>query len=242
MLKLSHISCRVDNLQEASKKITEMGFKIEWGSKNINKANNFFIWLDDGPFLEIFTIKKKYLPGGLGLLFLYGRYPAKKWWYWYKAKNSWCDFALEDFDLKNTSIEHRNGKTLVNIEKTKQELMNKGFKVSKKTMHWSRKNYKEQKAYFSFFVFQNIRLPFVVSRYEPNQKPLCMNHINGSYRLAYVCIDASYNDYQEMNTITKNDNRIIIKKGDRTCIKEIGIIGLNKELRFCEMVFKPVVK
>lgn len=37
MLKLSHISCRVDNLQEASKKITEMGFKIEWGSNNINK-------------------------------------------------------------------------------------------------------------------------------------------------------------------------------------------------------------
>ena len=37
MLKLSHISCRVDNLQEAWKKITEMGFKIEWGSNNINK-------------------------------------------------------------------------------------------------------------------------------------------------------------------------------------------------------------
>lgn len=55
-----------------------MGFKIEWGSKNINKSNNFFIWLDDGHFLEIFTIKKRYLSGGLGLLFLYGRYPAKK--------------------------------------------------------------------------------------------------------------------------------------------------------------------
>ena len=37
MLKLSHISCRVDNLQEAWKIITEMGFKIEWGSNNINK-------------------------------------------------------------------------------------------------------------------------------------------------------------------------------------------------------------
>lgn len=44
MLKLSHISCRVDNLQEASKKITEMGFKIEWGSNNINKMAEEFIY------------------------------------------------------------------------------------------------------------------------------------------------------------------------------------------------------
>ena len=42
MLKLSHISCRVDNLEDASKKFTEMGFKIEWGSNSIEKSNNFF--------------------------------------------------------------------------------------------------------------------------------------------------------------------------------------------------------
>ena len=242
MLKLSHISCRVDNLEDASKKFTEMGFKIEWGSNSIEKSNNFFIWLDDGPFLEIFTIKKRYLLGGIGLLLLYGRLPTKKWWYWYNAKNSWCDFALEDFDFKNTSIEYRNGKTLVNIEKTKQELMNKGFKVSKKTMHWSRKNFKNKRAYFSFFVFQNIRLPFIVSRYEPNQKPLYVNHMNGSTKLGYICIYSSDKDYKEMKIITENDNRIIVRKGEKTCIKEIGIIGINKEVSFCEINFKPVIK
>lgn len=42
MLKLSHISCRVDNLYEASKKFKDMGFYIERGASNINKANNFF--------------------------------------------------------------------------------------------------------------------------------------------------------------------------------------------------------
>ena len=31
MLKLSHISCRVDNLYEVAKQVEEMGFTIEWG-------------------------------------------------------------------------------------------------------------------------------------------------------------------------------------------------------------------
>lgn len=50
--------------------------------------------------------------------------------------------------------------------------------------------------------------------------------------------------YKEMNTITITNkyDRIIIEKGDKACIKEIGIIGLNKELRCCEIVFIPVVK
>lgn len=242
MLKLSHISCRVDNLEEAAKKFIEMGFEIEWGAKTINNSNNFFVWLGNGPFLEIFTIKKKYVPGGLGLLLLYGKLPAKKWWYWFKTRNAWCDFALEDYNLKNTFIVHRGKKIIVNIEKTKKELIQQGFKVSNKTLHWSRNNFKNERANFSFFVFHNIRLPFVVSKYEPNQKPLCVNHMNGAYKLGFIRVVASSKDYYEMSKITKDDKKIIIEEGVKTYITEIGIIGLNKELNFCGTVLKPLVE
>ena len=55
MLKLSHISCRVDNLYEVAKQVEEMGFTIEWGGLP-GKENNFFIWFGDEAFLEVFCI------------------------------------------------------------------------------------------------------------------------------------------------------------------------------------------
>lgn len=48
MLKLSHISCRVDNLYEVAKQVEEMGFTIEWGGLP-GKENNFFIWFEMKP-------------------------------------------------------------------------------------------------------------------------------------------------------------------------------------------------
>ena len=52
MLKLSHISCRVDNLYEVAKQVEEMGFTIEWGGLP-GKENNFFIWFGEEAFLEV---------------------------------------------------------------------------------------------------------------------------------------------------------------------------------------------
>lgn len=238
MLKLSHISCRVDNLYEAAKKFKDMGFYIEWGASNINKANNFFVWLGEGPFLEVFTIKGYFIPGGLGLLLLYGILPTRKWWHWVRCKNKWCDFALEDYNYKNTNIKKKGKKIIIDIENTKNALVKKGFIVSKKTLHWSRRNAKNELANYSFFVFKNKNLPFIVSRYEPNQKPLPFKHPNGAYEVKYIKVNACEDDYYEMKKITKNDKKIIVEKGKQTHIREIGVGGLKKELNFCGTLIK----
>lgn len=119
MLKLSHISCRVDNLYEVAKQVEEMGFTIEWGGLP-GKENNFFIWFGDEAFLEVFCIKRKFAPLVVAMQLVYGTVPAKKWWRWFSAKNMWCDFALEDDNDNMTKIVRKNKKTIVDIESIKK--------------------------------------------------------------------------------------------------------------------------
>ena len=119
MLKLSHISCRVDNLYEVAKQVEEMGFTIEWGGLP-GKENNFFIWFGEEAFLEVFCIKRKFAPLVVAMQLVYGTVPAKKWWRWFSAKNMWCDFALEDDNDNMTKIVRKNKKTIVDIESIKK--------------------------------------------------------------------------------------------------------------------------
>lgn len=97
MLKLSHISCRVDNLYEVAKQVEEMGFTIEWGGLP-GKENNFFIWFGEEAFLEVFCIKRKFAPLVVAMQLVYGTVPAKKWWRWFKVKMN-SDYALSLDDI-----------------------------------------------------------------------------------------------------------------------------------------------
>lgn len=155
MLKLSHISCRVDNLYEVAKQVEEMGFTIEWGGLP-GKENNFFIWFGDEAFLEVFCIKRKFAPLVVAMQLVYGTVPAKKWWRWFSAKNMWCDFALEDDNDNMTKIVRKNKKTIVDIESIKKYVKDMGINVAPKTLHWKRKNCKGKYANYSYFSANDI--------------------------------------------------------------------------------------
>ena len=239
MLKISHISCRVDDLYEAANYVEKMGFTIEWGGTG-KKSNNFFVWLGEGAFLEIFSIGQKFAPLILFMKLAYGSIPAKKWWKWFSAKNEWCDFALEEGDENKTKIESDGKHILVNIESIKEDVRAMGINVSSKTLHWKRKNCRGEYANYSFFVPENFRLPFIVSRYEPRQKPYKVTHKNGAHKLAYIKVESSKNEYNEMEKLTKNDKNIILIKGKRTHILEIGIYGLKKDISIYNAILKAV--
>lgn len=239
MLKLSHTSCRVDNLYEMAKQVQKMGFKIEWGSAP-RQANNFFIWLGDGAFLEIFAIKKIYAPLVIFMKMAYGKIATKKWWHWFTAKNEWCDFALEEDDERKTIIDHKDKRTIVNIEQIRKEVLNLGISVSPVTLHWKRKNCRGISANYSYFIPENINLPFIVSRYEPAQKPVAFVHPNGARRLKYIKIEVCCEDWDEMKTLTQMDENIVLTKGERTKITEIGIEGLKKSKKVCNVILRAV--
>lgn len=239
MLKLSHISCRVDDLHETAKHVQEMGFTIEWGGQP-GKENNFFIWFGNGAFLEIFSINRKFAPLVILMQLAYGTIPAKKWWRWFSAKNEWCDFALEEENDKMTKIVRKGGKTIVDIEIIKDYVKRMGIGVSRKTLHWKRKNCRGEYANYSYFIPQNVKLPFIVSRYEPRQKPSNIIHQNGAEKIAYIKIEAAKKEYKDLYNLTKTDDSIIIVKGKHTHICEIGIKGLSENTKICNVILKAM--
>lgn len=144
---------------------------------------------------------------------VYGTVPAKKWWRWFSAKNMWCDFALEDDNDNMTKIVRKNKKTIVDIESIKKYVKDMGINVAPKTLHWKRKNCKGKYANYSYFIPRNVKLPFIVSRYEPRQKSLETVHQNGAKKIAYIKIEVGKQEYKELFKLVKDDDRIQLIKG-----------------------------
>lgn len=171
---------------------------------------------------------------------VYGTVPAKKWWRWFSAKNMWCDFALEDDNDNMTKIVRKNKKTIVDIESIKKYVKDMGINVAPKTLHWKRKNCKGKYANYSYFIPRNVKLPFIVSRYEPRQKSLETVHQNGAKKIAYIKIEVGKQEYKELFKLVKDDDRIQLIKGRDTHICEIGIEGLSNSIKICNVLIKAV--
>ena len=50
-MKVSHVLYKVINLQDSVTKFQNMGFKVEFGSKN--KPHNALIYFSEGPYIEL---------------------------------------------------------------------------------------------------------------------------------------------------------------------------------------------
>lgn len=238
MLEISHISFSVSDLYSAAKEIENMGFKIEWGGLK-GKENNFFIWFGESTFLEVFSIKRRYLPLVFIIRIIYGKAVAKRWWKWFSAKNKFIDFALEDSDENKTIIRNYKNKTIVDIESIKESLKESKINFSK-TMHWKRTNKNGVRANYSYFVPYNENLPFIVSKYEPPQKPKDFIHPNGAKLIKNIRICAKKSEYRDMKILMKEMNNVMIEEGNSTTMKEIGIYGLDKEYCFCDVKLVPM--
>lgn len=93
-----------------------------------------------------------------------------------------------------------------------------GINVAPKTLHWKRKNCKGKYANYSYFIPRNVKLPFIVSRYEPRQKSLETVHQNGAKKIAYIKIEVGKQEYKELFKLVKDDDRIQLIKGRDTAI------------------------
>lgn len=237
MLEISHISFSVSNLHSAAKEIENMGFKIEWGGPK-GKENNFFIWFGENAFLEVFSIKRRHMPLFFIIHIIYGKVVAKRWWKWFSTKNKFVDFALEDSDDTKTIIRNYKNKIIVDIELIKENLKESKIDFSR-TMHWKRTNKEGIKANYSYFVPYNENLPFIVSKYEPLQKPKKNVHPNGAKLIKNIRLFVKKSEYRDMNILTKDANNVIIEEGNSTTMKEIEIYGLEKECYFCDVKFVP---
>ena len=88
-MQLSHILYKVKDLHEAVTDFTNMGFTVTYGAEP-NRAFNALIWFDEGPFIELFEIKRNRFIVGL-LKFLGKKELANRVSHFQNADFGWVD-------------------------------------------------------------------------------------------------------------------------------------------------------
>lgn len=231
MIKVSHICFRVDDLKREYDFFKGKGFDVEWGGPR-GKSNNFFIWFGADTFIEVFSIPKKFAFLAKVIRIIYGKIARDRWWKWFTAKNICVDFAIEDFNNINTNIIKKRNKIIVDIEKVKENLQKYNI-IFSPTLHWKRKNNKSEYANYSYFIPVNNNLPFIVSRYEPGQKPSISNHTNGSKGISNIVLYSKEDDLGDLKKLLHEDDRIKFIEHTDTFISSIRIEGLKNSFEFC---------
>jgi hypothetical protein len=224
MLRCSHIICRVDQIAPVVRDYRACGFSIEWGS-DPKRAHNALLWFEDGPFIEFFQIPEPYQYLNIPLTLFYGRAAGKLWNSWSRAASGWCGVALESenikdqdrLDAKENRRELRRIKTVVNQEGIAASRIMKGSRVRPDGI----------KVRYSLFAPEPTGLPFVVSHYDPPQRPAKVGHANGASAVAWVKVGVAKRLIHKYRIFTSGDKWLQIESAPQTGVLEVGLSGLK---------------
>ena len=173
-MKVSHIIYKVNNLKEAVESFTNMGFKVEYGSRD--KPHNALIYFSQGPYIElldniIIPIYTRTLLRLLGKRKILDRIDE-----WRSQKEGFFEICLE-----NKSNHFRHEKTVL-----KKHGIDYFITKSKRIDPLDRAL--EWKLLFPF----ELRLPFFMTPFNTSPKPINFTHPNGVKgieRLSYGTAD-----------------------------------------------------
>lgn len=220
MLKISHIQCRVNNIKEAVNNFERAGFQVEWG-RNPKNSLNAFIWFEEGPFIELFEMKRFMLPIGFPLGLIYGASMRARWMKWMTRHEGLIDFALEGSNEEMAKQE--------NINVLRRDLNYLGISTSK-VLNGRRKKPSGEVITYGFFSLTPSELPFVVSAYSTPQRPKHIDHANGSKYIQSMSINCTKEVLEVLNEILI-DNVTLTINMDQVCkINSITIKGLSEKI------------
>lgn len=221
MLKCSHILCKVTNLPEVVRHYESLGFSMEWGSAP-EKACNALLWFEEGPFIEFFQIPKVFEYVGVPLGLVYGQAARRRWFHWAAAPEGWCDVAMEPAEEAEENTARAFGQL-------RAAVVEAGISTSR-VIKGKRTRRDGSKVRYRFFAPDPVGLPFVVSAYDPPQRPERVVHPNGATCVAYVNVGVSEKHRSAFETLSKGDTRIKIKPSPQTRVVEVGLSGLSSPL------------
>ncbi|MBN3527029.1 VOC family protein [Paenibacillus apiarius] len=228
MLKCSHILCRVNNIAHAVRDYEALGFSMQWGSAP-ERAHNALLWFEEGPFIEFFQIPKRltYLIPPLGLI--YGQVARKRWTHWAKSAEGWCDVALEPADRERERTQEDgidDGRDLTAI---KSAIAQAGVSTSR-VIHGKRTRPDGLQVKYSLFATEPIGLPFVVSAYDPPQRPEKIEHPNGATGVEWVRMEVAEHHLRSFQALSAGDKWLKTESASQTRVLEVCLAGLNKNL------------
>ena len=153
------------------------------------------------------------LPFGL----VYGRAAGKRWIHWNKCSKGWCDVALEPTESTK------------DLRKIKLAINQAGISTSR-IVHGKRIRPDGLKVKYSLFCPYTVNLPFVVSEYNPPQRPEKIKHPNGATGVEWVKMEVTESYFGQFHTLIKRDKRLKIEPSSQTRIFEVNILGLKRDL------------
>lgn len=228
MLKCSHILCKVNNISDVVGDYEAEGFSIQWGSSP-ERALNALLWFEKGPFIEFFQIPKPltFLIPPLGLI--YGRAAGKRWAYWSKCSEGWCDVAMEPEERTSEASHGPGADRIRDLEAVKSAVNQAGISTSR-MIHGRRTRPDGLKVKYSLFAPEPIGLPFVVSAYDPPQRPERIEHPNGASGVEWVKMGVADDRLHSFQFLAKEDKWLKAVSSPRTGVLEVCLSGLTKTL------------
>ncbi|WP_369362679.1 VOC family protein [Streptomyces sp. CG4] len=170
VLRCSHVLCKVDDVRSVVRDYEELGFTVAYGSAP-ERAHNALLWFEEGPFIEFFQLPPAFRLARWPMAAVHGRVAGDRLARWARAGEGWRDLALETDDTELGAVHGA--------------LRAGGVRVSR-VMKGRRTRPDGDLVRYQFLATQPARLPFVVSAYDPPQRPATVHHPNGTRRISRV--------------------------------------------------------
>lgn len=228
MLKCSHILCKVNNISDVVRDYEAEGFSIQWGSAP-ERAHNALLWFEKGPFIEFFQIPKPLTLLIPPLGWIYGRAARKRWTYWSKSSAGWCDVAMEP-EERISEAGHGSGADRIRELEAVRSTVNKAGISTSRLIHGRRTRPDGWKVKYSLFAPEPIGLPFVVSTYDPPQRPKKIEHPNGASGVEWVKMGVADDRLHSFQVLSHGDKWLQAVSSPQTGVLEVCLSGLKTTL------------
>jgi hypothetical protein len=217
VLRCSHVLCKVDDVRSLVRDYQDLGFTIEWGSAP-ERAHNALLWFAEGPFIEFFELPPAFRLVRWPMGAVYGRAAGERLARWAEPGEGWRDVALETDDTELGGV-HR-------------ALRTSGVPVSRVMKH-GRTRPDGGRVRYQFLAARPPRLPFVVSAYDPPQRPAAVHHPNGARRISRVRLGVAGPDRAAFDALAahmERDGPLDLEPAPSTGVIAVELDGLGGPL------------
>lgn len=214
MLRCSHVLCKVDDVRTVVRDYEDLGFTVEWGSAP-ERAHNALLWFEEGPFIEFFQLPSAFRLVKWPMSAVYGTAAGERLARWARPGEGWRDLALETDDTE-LGAAHRS-------------LRSSGVPVSR-VMKGRRTRPDGVPVRYQFLTARPARLPFVVSAYDPPQRPAAVHHPNGARRITRVRLgvaDADRAAFDALAAHLEPGGPLAVEPAAQTGVVAVELAGLT---------------
>lgn len=214
MLRCSHVICKVDDIHTLVRDYQDLGFTVEWGSAP-DRARNAFVRFEEGPFLEFYELAAKARRLRLPLGLAYGGAAGDRIVRWARPGEGCRDVAVEA--------------DATSLAATRAALRAAGVATSR-VIKGKRTRPDGRLVRYQFLATRPGGLPFVVSAYDPPQRPERIVHPNGARGIGRVRLDVADGDRPLLGILTGDDPYLDVAPAATTGVRGVTLYGLADEL------------